>query len=89
MDTWKKVGEVLRNTLADPTTFCLWAFIKNAIDDKKHRENSQTLAVAQEQLVELKEERLSEKVSSEKGFPVSKPGRSRPYKSLKARTKKK
>lgn len=62
--TWERMGEVLKNALADPPTFCLWALVKDAIDDSKDRKISQALATAQEQALECKEERLSEKAPS-------------------------
>ena len=43
-ETWEKVGEVLRTTHADSITLCLWALIKYAIDNKKHKEPLQALA---------------------------------------------
>ena len=62
--TWEIIGEALRNTQADNFTFCLWAHIKDAIDE----ETSQVSDSAQGELEESQEERLLERTSSEKGL---------------------
>jgi hypothetical protein len=46
--TWEIIGEALRNTQADNFTFCLWAHIKDAIDE----ETSQVSDSAQGELEE-------------------------------------
>lgn len=58
--TWTRIGEALRNTQADNFTLCLWALIKD-------EETSQALDSAQGELEESQEERLPERVFSEKG----------------------
>jgi hypothetical protein len=61
-----------QNIQADSITLCLWALIKDTIDNKKDKETSQALANAQVELEELQEEHLSERASSEKGSLNSK-----------------
>jgi hypothetical protein len=50
--TWERIGEALRNTQADNLTHCLWALIKDAIDE----ENSKVSDSGQEEFEQSQEE---------------------------------
>jgi hypothetical protein len=58
-----KIGKALKITQADNFTLCLWVLIKDAIE----KVISQGLDITQVELNESQEERLSERVFSEKG----------------------
>jgi hypothetical protein len=55
-ETWGKIGQVLRTTQEDSIVLCLWALIKDAVDE----ETSEALANSQGLLEELQEDCLSE-----------------------------
>ena len=61
--TWEKIGKALKIAQADNLTLCLWELVKDAIE----KVISQGLDGTQAELDESQEERLSERVFSEKG----------------------
>ena len=61
--TWEIIGEALRNTQADNFTLCLWALVKDDIDEETLQASDSTQA----ELEESQEECLPERTFSEKG----------------------
>jgi hypothetical protein len=60
---WERIREALRNTQADNFTLCLWALVKDDIDEETLQASDSTQA----ELEESQEECLPERTFSEKG----------------------